>query len=185
MYLQWCIVLITLNKIIWLSLWAPLNSKIQTFEKHWRGCFKFVMSYQFIVYCNSLNGLSIIQFQTDWMNREGHVYMKSPQISTPMVLIFHLSLTLKGQRVSTYNQMHKLYGPHQVQHWLFPVMRAPGTPYNYIHHRRYWTCEVLAFRGPDKSPRAVSGKILDKTNWDPTVCEFVSREIFRHNWSKS
>ena len=98
-----------------------------------------------------------------------------------MVLIFHLGLTLKGHRVTTYGQIHKLCGPHQVHRWLFPLMRVPQTPYNYINWQ-YWASQVLAFKGPDKDPRAVSGEILDKSNWDASVSKLVSREIF-NAWS--
>ena len=43
---------------------------------------------------------------------------------TRMVLIFHLSLILKGHKVSMYGQIHNLYKPRQVHHQLFLVIRA-------------------------------------------------------------
>jgi hypothetical protein len=56
-------------------------------------------------------------------------------------------------------------------------MRVPWTPYNYINWQ-YWASVVLAFKGPDKEPRALSGEILDKSDWDASVSKLVSREIF-------
>lgn len=60
--------------------------------------------------------------------------------------------------------------------WLWELLKLHTTTY-IDDIRGKVIVKVLAFKGPDKGPRAVSGEVLDKTKWDASVSQLVFGDI--------